>query len=159
MSTIALALAVSTVAAIAARRLRRIVWLTRVTSWSMYPTLRPGQRVLTRHVRRASHIRRGDIVVADSAELGRRIVKRVVGLAGDRIRVDAHGLTINGTLAPEPYATSAEGPAASFTVPPRAVLLLGDNRSASNDSRFWARPYLPVDSIAGRIPARWNSIH
>lgn len=154
MSTIALALALSTVAALAAHRLRRIVWMTRVTSRSMYPTLRPGQRVVTRRVGGTSRLHRGDIVVADSTELGRRIIKRVVGLPGDRVQVGEQGLTINGAPAREPYVTSPGGAPASFTVPRRAVLLLGDNRSESNDSRSWARPYLPLDQIKGRVPRR-----
>ena len=52
MSTAVLALVLPIIAALAARRLRRLAWLTRVTSWSMYPTLSPGDRVLTRGIRR-----------------------------------------------------------------------------------------------------------
>ena len=151
MSVIVVVLTLSTVAALTARGLRRIVWMTRVTSRSMSPTLRPGQLVMTRRVRRAGRLRRGDIVVADSAELGRRIIKRVVGLPGDRVHIDGHGLAVNGPPAHEPYATSPGGPAAGFVVPQGAVLLLGDNRSASSDSRFWAQPYLPFDLIRGRL--------
>jgi signal peptidase I len=151
MSVIVVVLALSTVAALTARGLRRIVWMTRVTSWSMSPTLRPGQLVMTRRVRRAGRLRRGDIVVAESAELGRRIVKRVAALPGDRVHIDGHRLAVNGTAAHGPYTTSPGGPAADFVVPQGAVLLLGDNRSASSDSRSWAQPYLPFDSISGRL--------
>jgi signal peptidase I len=154
VSTVVLALASSTIAALAAYRLRRVLWLTRVTSWSMYPTLRPGQRVVTRGIRRDGHLHRGDVVVADSAELGRRIIKRVVGLPGDRVDMDAHGLTVNTTPTPEPYVRLPGGPAASFVVPHHTVLLLGDNRSASHDSRSWEQPFLPFDSIKGRVRPR-----
>jgi len=151
MSVIVVVLALSTVAVLAARGSRRIVWMTRVTSWSMSPTLRPGQLVMTRRVRRASPLRRGDIVVAESAELGGRIVKRVAGLPGDRVHIDDYRPAVNGTPAHEPYATSPAGPAAGFVVPQGAVLLLCDNRCTSSDSRSWALPYMPFDSIRGRL--------
>ena len=154
MSTMALVLAVSVAAALSARFVRRIAWLTRVTSRSMHPTLRPGQRVITRRVRRTDQVHRGDIVVADSAELDRRIVKRVIGLAGDRVHVDRLGLTVNGRPVEEPYVTSHGGPPGSFVVPRGTVLLLGDNRRASSDSRSWAQPYLPLDAITGRLRTR-----
>jgi signal peptidase I len=139
--TVALVLALSIAAAVTARGLRRVIWVTRVTSWSMSPALRPGQLVMTRRFRPGGRLRRGDIVVADSAELGRRIVKRVAGLPGDRIRID-RPVTYRG------------GPAADFLVPRDAVLLLGDNRAASSDSRSWAQPYLPIGSIRGRLLGR-----
>ena len=159
MSTAVLALVLPIIAALAARRLRRLAWLTRVTSWSMYPTLSPGDRVLTRGIRRANQLHRGDVVVADSDELGRPIIKRLIGLPGDRVHVDALGLSVNGAPVDEPYVAAPGGPAARFVVPARSVLLLGDNRAASSDSRSWTQPYLPLGAIKGRAGAalRWTS--
>ena len=67
---------------------RWLVFLTTVESESMLPTLAPGQQLLTRRPATSRPLRRGDIVVVDSDELGRVIVKRVAGLPGDCLRLD-----------------------------------------------------------------------
>ena len=61
---------------------RRLGFVTEVESVSMAPTLVPGQRLLARRPGARGRLRRGDIVVVESAELGRPIIKRVVGLPG-----------------------------------------------------------------------------
>lgn len=109
---------------------RWVIFLTTVESESMLPTLASGQRVLTRRLATSRPPRLGDIVVVDSDELGRVIVKRVAGLPGDRLRLD------DGV----PYE-----------VPPGRLFLLGDNRSRSSDGRSWHQPYVPVDRVLGRV--------
>ena len=92
-----------------------MAWLTVVRSRSMEPTLRDGTLWLTRPFGRRT-VRRGDVVVADSAELGRRIVKRVVGLPG-KVLVVADGRTsVDGRPLDEPYATPSVF-RGTFTVP------------------------------------------
>ncbi len=125
-------------------------WLTRVESWSMHPTLRPGHLYLTGSLRRGAPIRRGDLVVVDSAELGRRVVKRVIGLPGERIGIRGGAVSVDGVALAEPYA-SASTFRGTFVVPADGYLLLGDNRDASSDSRTWRRPYVPLEQIVGRI--------
>jgi signal peptidase I len=136
----------------ATRRLASRVpaWLTRIESDSMRPTLRPGQLALTTRLRRTSTVRRGGLVVVDSRELGRRIVKRVIGLPGDQIRIQDGLVYINDTLYREPYAARSifNG---SFQVPADGYLLLGDNREASSDSRSWTMPYISRDQIKGTL--------
>lgn len=119
IATVALA------AAVAMLLRRQLFFFTRVESWSMWPTLRPGQWVFTVVRRRKHRIRHGHVVVIDSAELNRTLVKRVAGLPGDRV---------GGT-----------------TVPDGQVYLVGDNRAYSNDSRHWDRPFLPIAAIRGRV--------
>lgn len=154
MAAILAAAAALALAAGAAALLRRwLVFVTSVESWSMWPSLRPGQWVLTLVVRRTDRIARGDVVVVDSAELGRTIIKRVVGLGGDRVVIDARGgLHRNHRRVDEPYALPATGAIRSFTVPDGNLLLLGDNRARSSDSRSWVAPYLPVAAVRGRLP-------
>lgn len=126
------------------------IWLTRVRSHSMEPTLHDGQLVWTRALRRTDRLQRGDLVVVDSAELGRRIVKRVIGLPTEHLAIRAGTVSVNGVDLHEPYA-SASFFNGTFTVPDDSYLLLGDNRDASHDSRSWREPYVRRDQIAGRL--------
>jgi signal peptidase I len=134
----------------AAVAIRRVVWLTRVESWSMAPTLRPGSLLLTRRLRRSEHIDRGDIVVLRSAELGRRVVKRVVGLPGETVVVDRRGVSVDGVPLAEPYVAVHGAATGSFPVPEGAYLVLGDNRARSSDSRSWRQPFAARSAIEGR---------
>jgi signal peptidase I len=129
------------------------VWLTRVGSHSMEPTLYDGQLAVTRSVRRRTPIRRGDLVVADSAELGLRVVKRVIGLPGEHVDIRGGVVSVDGRVLAEPYATPSTYHG-RFTVPAGHYLLLGDNRDASDDARSWRQPYLRRDQLVGRI--RWS---
>ena len=123
-----------------------------VESDSMAPTLTPGQLLLTRRLRGSRHVRRGDVVVARSAESGRMIVKRTIGLPGEHVEVAAGQVRVNGKRLPEPYVTRRGGPSGSFDVPDGHVLLLGDNRARSRDSRSWRQPYLPIEALLGTVP-------
>lgn len=125
-------------------------WLTRVRSQSMAPTLRDGQLALTRKLRRTSQVRRGDLVVADSAEVGGLIIKRVVGLPGELVSIHEGNVSIDGHPLSEPYAGRSVF-TGSYQVPSHKYLLLGDNRDTSADSRTWRQPYLDRTSIQGRI--------
>lgn len=128
---------------------RRLGFVTRVESASMGPTLAPGQQLLTR--RSGGPVRRGDITVVRSAELGRVIVKRVIGLPGEHVDVAAGKVWVNGKRLPEPYVFQWGGRSGSFDVPAGHLLLLGDNRARSSDSRNWRQPYLPVSALRGTV--------
>lgn len=133
----------------AAVAIRHVVWLTRVESWSMAPTLRPRSLLLTRRLRRSDGVRRGDVVVLRSAELGRRVVKRVVGLPGETVVVDSRGVSVDGVPLAEPYVLVHGGAGGSFPVPDGAYLVLGDNRARSSDSRSWRQPFVARSAIEG----------
>lgn len=132
----------------------------RVESSSMEPTLRSGQRLVVRRLRPAERVARGDVVLVRSPELGRVVVKRAVGLAGERIVLGLDGgVRVDGQLLSEPYARperrSASGsailPTLTYTVPQGTLFLLGDNRTASIDSRSWRRPFVPEDAVIGKV--------
>ena len=152
---VAVALLVAAAAAVAALAVRRCGFgVTSVTSTSMLPALRPGDRRLVLRSTLAS-LRRGDVVVAWSRELGTDVVKRVVGLPGDVVTIHHDGtVAIDGASLPEPYVAFAGGRAGRFHVPTGAVLLLGDNRVASSDSRHWRDPYLTETALRGRLVRR-----
>ncbi len=115
---------------------RRVV----INGWSMYPTLAPGERVLfDRLAYRQGSPRRGDVVLASHpARPGTRIVKRMVGLPGDRVAVHGDRCWVNGTPCGE---TGDGGPAEppdsarAWTLADGEWLLLGDDPHASTDSR------------------------
>jgi signal peptidase I len=97
-------------------------------------------------------VSRGDLVLVRSAEVGRLVVKRAIGLPGDQVELDGAGVVrIDGRALAEPYARRAVGPAGQYAVPAGTIFVLGDNRAASSDSRVWRRPYLPEDAVAGRV--------
>src|SRR5919206_313469 len=70
-----------------------------IPSESMVPTLEVGDRILAnKFIYRFTEPKRGDIVVFDSVEgEDETLIKRVVGVAGDRVRVSRYGvLFVNG---------------------------------------------------------------
>lgn len=125
-------------------------WLTRVRSNSMAPTLPDGSLALTRRLRRTTRVRRGDLVVVDSQELGETVLKRVIGLPGETVTIKSGKVAIDGQALPEPYASPSVF-TDTYRVPPGHYLVLGDNREFSSDSRSWRDPYVARDAIVGRV--------
>ena len=92
-------------------------------------------------------------------------IKRIVAIEGDYVIVNSVGrVFINGEKVIEPYASNFCSPqenglnsckTVNTIVPPSMVLVLGDNRSNSWDSRYWpGSPFLPRTEIIGR--AAWR---
>lgn len=95
---------------------------------------------------------RGDIVTFWSDELGKVLVKRVIGLPGDTITFADGYVYINGEKLEEEYlpvkgVTECDE---SFTVPKGCFFPMGDNRTGSNDARSWANPYVKVSAIQAK---------
>ncbi len=125
-------------------------WLTSVRGHSMAPALRDGQLALTGSVGPGSRVRRGDVVVAEVPDAGGRVVKRVVGLPGERVSLRGAAVLVDGIAIDEPYA-SASFFRGDFEVPPGHYLLLGDRRDASDDARSWPQPYVARRQLVGRL--------
>ncbi|NEW73931.1 signal peptidase I [Streptomyces rhizosphaericus] len=107
---------------------------------SMAPTIGKGARVLAERVD-GGDVRRGDVVVFRDQVWGDLpMVKRVIGVGGDRVECcDKQGrLRVNGKVLEEPYLRSGEQASSSVfstTVPKDRLFLMGDHRSDSLDSR------------------------
>jgi signal peptidase I len=141
----ALALGALVAAALAARRARLEPML--VSGGSMRPTLAPGQRVAVAPLVRPP--RRGDLVVVTRPR-NLEVVKRVVGLPGERVRLHPGGLEVDGQAIPEPYL--AGGPGAGeldLELGPGQYLVLGDHRAASTDGRDFGP--VGADALVGRV--------
>lgn len=125
-------------------------WLVRIHSHSMAPTLPDGSLALTRRLLRTTPIRRGNLVVVGSHERGEAMVKRIIGLPGETVAIQAGAVSIDGRALDEPYASPSVFNDI-YRVPTGHYFLLGDNRDASSDSRTWRNPYVPRGAILGRI--------
>ncbi len=100
---------------------------------SMRPALEPGDWVLA--TRRRGQPARGDIVVFSIAN-DASLVKRVVGLPGERLTVANGQVHIDGATLAEPWAHGPTRPDLEVALDGDSVFLLGDNRGlSSGDSR------------------------
>ena len=147
----------------------------RIPSSSMEPTLHcarpePGcqaglsDRVLAnRFIYRIRSPQRGDIVVFRAPPAAARLcqgggiyVKRLIGLPGDRISERGGFVYLNGRKLFDPYVSEADRDARTSTfgrVPPGRYFFMGDNRSASCDSRTWGT--VPRASLIGPVFATY----
>jgi signal peptidase I len=125
---------------------------------SMEPTLRSGERLLVDELTyRFRPARRGEIVVLRfPANPRMRFIKRIIGLPGDGILIQAGRVILNGRPLEEGYLSEpVEGEYGPYVVPPGAYFVLGDNRNHSEDSRYPAVGYVPQRLIVGRAILRY----
>ena len=112
----------------------------KVEGTSMMPSLEDQERIfVNKFVYRLEPIERGDIVVFRyPRDPSKSYIKRVIGTAGDRIRIDGGQVFVNGEALDEDYVPIAYADARSYpetVVPEHCYFVLGDHRSMSNDSR------------------------
>jgi len=129
-------------------------------SGSMAPTLEPGDYFVVDSWRYSSaRPSIGDVVVyQDVTRSNVTLVKRVVGVPGDRVEVRAGHLYRNAEPVVEPYLSPAmqeDRSYAALTLAAGQYYVLGDNRANSLDSRFHG----PVsgNNIRGRVEYIWFS--
>jgi signal peptidase I len=145
-----------------------------VPSGSMEGTLLPGDYVL---VNKLSHslqrTRVGDVIVfhpplgAASSGSGEGVLflKRCIATGGDTVEIAGGRITVNGrrlllpgtaALWREPEAGFGAPAAQRIVVPPGHLFLLGDNPSASSDSRAWG--CVPENNVVGAAALVYWSI-
>jgi signal peptidase I len=124
---------------------------------SMEPTFFNGEYILTNKVAyKLREAERGDVVIFKSPR-NKEIdyIKRVIGLPGDIVRLEANSIYVNAQKIDEPYLNPditifggsylQEGQ--EVIVPPGSYFVLGDNRPHSSDSREFGP--IPLEDIIG----------
>jgi len=112
----------------------------KVEGTSMMPGLEDQERIfVNKFVYRWEPIARGDIIVFRyPRDTSKSYIKRVVGVAGDRVRIENGQVYVNGDPIEEDYVPADYADARSYpeiTVPTHTFFVLGDHRTMSNDSR------------------------
>jgi signal peptidase I len=135
----------------------------KVEGTSMTPALRDQERIfINKFTYRfgLGDIQRGDTVVFwYPLDTSKSYIKRVVGTPGDRIRIDAGQVYVNGRALREDYVVDRDrvswpAPLKDRTVPDGMYFVLGDNRMFSSDSRTWG--FVPRENIYGKaVFAYW----
>lgn len=141
---------------------RHVIESAQVQGASMAPTMQDGSRYLLVHfapfMRR---LRRGDIIALRRPGDDGVYVKRLIGLPGERIRMEAGRVLVNDLPLDEPYL-----PEGTVTLPgklgaetqvlePDHYFVLGDNRAFSEDSRAFGP--VPRTWISG-VVTHWRAV-
>ena len=133
---------------------------------------------ISRYLLPYTEVKRGDVIVFRyPMDIRQNYVKRVIGIPGDRIRVQDKTVYLNGKALVEPYTqhifpglepyrdnfpSEPRGPVYppalamlqkhvqnnEVVVPPDSYFAMGDNRDNSLDSRYWG--FVPRENIIGK---------
>ncbi|MEG1483562.1 signal peptidase I [Clostridium sp.] len=127
-----------------------IIFKVYIPSESMVPTLNVEDRLFVTRVYNEKKFERGDILVFESDELNEKLIKRLIGLPGDKIIIENGEVSVNGEVLVENYIGSADRFNGEYEVPEGKYFFLGDNRLYSKDSRYWVNPYIDGKDIEGK---------
>ena len=133
-----------------------------------------------RYLMRFGDIHRGDVIVfVHPVERDKDLIKRVIGLPGDKVQIIDGRVWLNGKPMTDPHAhlevpdgdraqgiprdnygfTDGSGAIVGpIVVPPGRLFVMGDNRDHSDDSRYWG--FANQDDVEGRALAvywSWDS--
>ena len=135
-----------------------------IPSGSMIPTLEVNDRVLVaKFWNYFFEPSRGSLYVFKyPVNPDRDFVKRVIAVPGDVVDIKNGVVYINGSPTTETYVKNHDRftlrpsnlfPEVPFTVPEKCYFMLGDNRSNSQDSRFWG--FATLDDMRGPVFFRY----
>jgi signal peptidase I len=135
----------------------------RIDGSSMYPTLQDGEYLVINNVTYLlDDPESGDIVVFRHPRNELNLIKRVVGLPGDNVRIENGTVWVNGAELEEPYIADSPSYNGNWDVPPGSYFVLGDNRNNSSDSHSWG--FLPQENLLGKAfyvywpPTDWGQV-
>ena len=135
-----------------------------IPSGSMIPTLEINDRVLVAKFWNLFFPpSRGSLYVFRyPVDPSRDFVKRIIAIPGDTVDIKNGVVYINGNPTEEPYVKNHDRytlrqsnvfPQVPFTVPEGKYFMLGDNRSNSQDSRFWG--FADISDMRGPVFLRY----
>ena len=159
------------IAAILAMIIRTfIIQPFKIPTTSMYPTLKPGDRIFVSKfiygakvpftdisLPKVRNPETGDIVVFLSPiEKKKYLVKRFIAKGGDIVEIKDGKIIVNGEEIDSPpinqffYYNRGEYGAENetITVPENSFYVLGDNSKNSRDSRYWG--FVQADNLVGK---------
>lgn len=131
---------------------------TLVRGDSMYSTLEEGDYlIINRMSYKFKEPEHGDIIVFESDlqqddGSNKDLVKRVIGVGGDTVKIENSKVYVNGKELVEPYINDqiTEGDI-DTVVPEDSVFVLGDNREISLDSRYDSVGFINNSDILGKV--------
>ena len=113
----------------------------KVEGGSMMPSLTNRERVfVNKFVYRLESIERGDVVVFRyPRDPSLSFIKRVIGVPGDRIRIEDGQVYVNGKALEEDYLfppfVDRDQSFSEIVLEPNKYFVMGDHRNMSDDSR------------------------
>lgn len=134
---------------------------TIVNGQSMYPTLdNSDYLIINRMAYKLGEPERGDIIVfstnlKQSNGENKDLVKRVIAVEGDHLKIEDSKVYVNGELIDEPYIHDnyTEG-YEDITIPEGMMFTMGDNRENSKDSRMDDVGLVSEDDVMGKVLIR-----
>ncbi len=126
---------------------------------SMQPTLHDKDKIFMEKITtNLQSLKRGEIIVFDSKnENHDKYVKRIIGVAGDKVEFKNGHVYLNDNLLNEDYldtdaVTEPISNTTEYVVPEGYVFVLGDNRGNSTDSRMLGP--INIKDIKGHVVVR-----
>lgn len=138
----------------------QFVMPTMVYGISMEPNFQGGDFILVNKqaYTNGSQPEKGDVIVFESRQKDengkeKKLIKRVIAVAGETVSVDEGKVYINGQELNDEYTKDGitNGEVAPVVVPEGSVFCLGDNRLHSTDSRFLEVGFVREETIQGKV--------
>ncbi len=134
-----------------------IFQIVTVNGESMIPTVQNNDKLILEKLSyRITPVKRNDIVVIKyPADIRERIIKRVIAVSGDKVKISDNILYINGKTINEYYKN--EDSMQDFDealVPQDSIFVLGDNRNFSKDSRSSDIGFVKLNLLEGKAVIR-----
>lgn len=133
---------------------RFVVFKAEIPSGSMIPTLAVNDQVFVSRLIKKDKLKRGELVVFNSKEKDKLLVKRLIGLPGETVELKGSEVFIDGKKLEEDYVKYQSDDNYTFNVPEGKYLFLGDNRESSEDSRYWNDSYIDQEDVIGKVVLR-----
>ncbi|SFR99297.1 signal peptidase I [Anaeromicropila populeti] len=148
------------IAFIAARVISDYVFqITVIRGNSMEHLVHDGDNVLIDKLfYKTSQLQRFDVIVFSKESSERNLIKRIIGLPGETVKMEGASIYIDGSLLEENYALESEYDAnhadIELSLEENEYFVLGDNRNDSLDSRYVQIGPVKENEIIGKAWAR-----